>query len=67
MDVGMVEAWTRNVGDHVSRGEVIASIQTDKTTVEMEALVDGVLCEIVAEVGTEVPVGAVIAYIEGAL
>lgn len=65
MESGMVEAWLKSVGDEVSRGEVIAAIQTDKSTVEMEALADGVLVEIVVEPGVEAPVGAVIAFIEG--
>jgi len=61
---GTVAAWLKSVGDHVSRGDVIAEIETDKTTVQMEALSDGTLVEIVRLVGDEVPVGDVIAYLE---
>jgi pyruvate/2-oxoglutarate dehydrogenase complex dihydrolipoamide acyltransferase (E2) component len=43
---------------------VIAEIETDKATVEMEAFVSGKLVEIVHPVGDEVPVGEVIGYIE---
>ena len=52
------------MGDVVKRGEPIAEIETDKTTVEMEALVSGTLVEIVCEAGTEAAVGAVIAVVE---
>ena len=64
MDTGKIAAWLKNVGDPVERGEVIAEIETDKATVEMESLQAGTLVEIVAEVGSELPVGDVIAYIE---
>jgi pyruvate dehydrogenase E2 component (dihydrolipoyllysine-residue acetyltransferase) len=64
MDTGKIAAWLKNVGDPVERGEVIAEIETDKATVEMESLQSGTLVEIVAEVGSELPVGDVIAYIE---
>jgi pyruvate dehydrogenase E2 component (dihydrolipoamide acetyltransferase) len=64
MDTGKIAAWLKKVGDPVERGEVIAEIETDKATVEMESLQAGTLVEIVAEVGAELPVGDVIAYIE---
>jgi pyruvate dehydrogenase E2 component (dihydrolipoamide acetyltransferase) len=64
MDSGKIAAWLKKVGDPVERGEVIAEIETDKATVEMESLQAGTLVEIVAEVGSELPVGDVIAYIE---
>jgi pyruvate dehydrogenase E2 component (dihydrolipoamide acetyltransferase) len=64
MDTGKIAVWLKNVGDPVERGEVIAEIETDKATVEMESLQSGTLVEIVAEVGSELPVGDVIAYIE---
>ncbi len=64
MDTGKIATWLKKVGDPVERGEVIAEIETDKATVEMESLQAGTLVEIVAEVGSELPVGDVIAYIE---
>jgi pyruvate/2-oxoglutarate dehydrogenase complex dihydrolipoamide acyltransferase (E2) component len=51
-------------GDPVARGDVIAVIETDKAELDLEALASGVLVEIVHGVGTEVPVGETIAYIE---
>jgi pyruvate/2-oxoglutarate dehydrogenase complex dihydrolipoamide acyltransferase (E2) component len=66
MDSGVIHAWLKNVGDAVARGEPLAEIETEKTTIEMESLASGVLAEIVAEPGAEVAVGAVIAYLEAA-
>lgn len=64
METGRVAAWTKRVGDRVQRGDVIAEIETEKTTVEMEAPASGTLVEIVAEPGTELPVGTPIGYLE---
>lgn len=64
MEQGRLSAWLKRPGDAVTRGEAIAEIETDKTTIEMEALVTGTLVEIVCQDGAEAPVGAVIAYIE---
>ncbi len=64
METGRIAGWSKNVGDTVQRGEVIAEIETDKATVEMEALASGILVEIVHEAGAEVPVGEAIGYLE---
>lgn len=64
MNAGKIASWLKQVGSSVSRGEAIAEIETDKTTVEMEALASGTLVEIVHDVGAEVEVGTVVAYIE---
>ncbi len=64
MEVGTIAAWTRKVGDVVSRGDVLAEIETEKSTVEMEALAGGTLVEIVLEPGKEVPVGTVIGWLD---
>ena len=64
MEEGTVAAWLKEVGDTVGRGEVIAEIETDKTTVEMESLAAGTLAEIVCEAGSDAAVGAVIAVLE---
>ena len=65
MESGTVASWLVAVGDEVARGQPIAEIETDKTTVEMEALTSGTLVEIVCEAGGEAAVGAVIAVLEG--
>jgi pyruvate dehydrogenase E2 component (dihydrolipoamide acetyltransferase) len=64
METGTVSGWLKQVGDQISRGDVIAEIETDKSTVEMEATATGTLVEIVQGAGAEVAVGAPIAWLE---
>ncbi len=65
MTSAAVTAWLKQPGDHVSAGDAIVEVDTDKTTVEIEAPVSGVLREIVVAAGTEdVEVGAVLAVID---
>jgi pyruvate dehydrogenase E2 component (dihydrolipoamide acetyltransferase) len=64
MEEGTIQRWLKAVGDTVERGEPIAEIETDKTTVEMEAMVSGTLAEIVVDEGATAALGAVIAVIE---
>ena len=63
MREGTVVRWRKQEGEVVSRGDVIAEIETDKATVEMEAYSTGVLGKIVVEEGQTVPVGQLIAVI----
>jgi pyruvate dehydrogenase E2 component (dihydrolipoamide acetyltransferase) len=65
MEEGRVGNWLKRVGDRVERGEPLAEIETDKTTVEMEAMASGTLVEIVHDAGSDVAVGEVIAVLEG--
>mgnify|MGYP003415678910 CR=1 FL=1 len=64
MEVGTVAAWVKKVGDTVARGDVLAEIETEKSTVEMEATASGTLAEIVHDAGAEVAVGEPIAWLE---
>lgn len=64
MEEGKIITWLKAPGDGVQRGEAIAEIETDKATVEMEALATGTLTEIVAQEGHTVAIGGVIAYLE---
>ena len=64
MESGKVGGWLKKVGDEVARGDVIAEIETDKSTVEMEAMASGTLVEIVQDAGAEVAVGEPIGWIE---
>jgi pyruvate/2-oxoglutarate dehydrogenase complex dihydrolipoamide acyltransferase (E2) component len=64
MESGRVAGWTKQVGDQVARGDVVAEIETEKSTVEMESTASGTLVEIVADAGTELPVGEVIGYLD---
>ena len=61
MHEGKVVRWLKKEGEEVTRGEVIAEIETDKATVEYEAYTGGVMAKIVAEEGVAIPVGGLIA------
>ena len=63
MEEGQVVKWLRSEGDGVSRGDVIAEIETDKATMELTARGDGVLRAILVAEGGTAPVGEVIALI----
>lgn len=64
MEAGTIGSWLKQVGDRVSRGDAIAEIETEKSTVEMEATASGTLVEQTLAPGEEVPVGTVIGYID---
>ena len=64
MERGKIVSWSKQVGETVERGEVIAEVETDKTNVEMESLASGTLVEVTRAAGDEVPVGEVIGYLE---
>jgi len=66
MTEGRLISWKKRVGEQVSRGEVLAEVETDKANMELEAFVSGVLLEIRVEPGDMVPVGTVIAAIGAA-
>ena len=64
MTEGTLSNWLKSEGDAISPGDVIAEIETDKATMEVEAVDDGVLGKIVVPSGTEnVAVNAVIALL----
>ena len=63
MTEGVVAAWTKNVGDAVKSGEVLAEIETDKATMEFESFYDGVLLHIGVETGKAAPVNSILAVI----
>ena len=65
MTEGTLIAWKKKKGDHVSAGEVLAEIETDKATMEWESPEDGMLTEIYVEEGGKVNVGDRIAFIGG--
>jgi len=66
MEVGTVAKWLVKEGDEVSSGDILAEIETDKATMEFEAVDEGVITKILVEAGTgEVAVGTVIAEMAG--
>lgn len=60
---GLLLAWLKDEGDIVQQGDPLMEIETDKVTVEIEANASGKLVNVMAQVGEDVPVGEVIAYI----
>jgi len=60
MTEGLLGSWLKNVGDNISRGDVIAEVETDKATMGLESFDDGVLLERRVEAGATVPVGTVL-------
>jgi len=63
MTEGRVIQWLKKEGDRVQGGDVLASIETDKAEIELEAFGSGVLRKVLAEDGQTVPVGQVIGVI----
>src|ERR1700691_1613604 len=53
MTEGKIARWLKAEGDHVSPGDAIAEIETDKATMEVEAIDEGILAKIVIPEGTE--------------
>ena len=66
MEAGTLSKWLIKVGDQVNSGDVMAEIETDKATMEFEAVDEGIVTEILVAEGTEgVKVGTVIARLAG--
>ncbi|HEX4553281.1 MAG TPA: pyruvate dehydrogenase complex dihydrolipoamide acetyltransferase [Xanthobacteraceae bacterium] len=66
MEKGNLAKWLKKEGDKVKTGDILAEIETDKATMEYEAVDDGVLAKIVVPEGTaDVPVNQLIAVLAG--
>src|SRR5512141_1974970 len=66
MEKGNLTRWLKKEGDKIKSGDVIAEIETDKATMEYEAVDDGTLAKIVVPEGTQdVAVNSVIAVLAG--
>ncbi len=63
MTEGTLLKWLKQVGDSVQRGDILAEIETDKATVELEAYESGTILKQLASEGDVVPVGDVIALL----
>ena len=63
MSVGTLVKWHKNIGDSVQNGDILAEVETDKATMELENFDDGTLIEIFVGEGEEVPVGSPLAAI----
>src|SRR6185436_15509760 len=62
-ETGTLLRWLKAEGEAVTKGEPLMEVATDKTDVEIEAPVSGILRNVTAKEGDEVPVGQVIALI----
>src|SRR5947199_1312785 len=66
MEKGNLAKWLKKEGEKVKPGDVIAEIETDKATMEVEAVDEGTLAKIVVPEGTtDVPVNQLIAVLAG--
>jgi len=63
MSVGTVVKWYKSVGESVVNGDILAEIETDKATMELENFDDGVLLKLLAAEGDEVEIGKPLAVI----
>ena len=68
MEEGVIASWLKKVGDKVESGDILAEVETDKATMELESYEDGTLLYIGVDEGGSVPVEGVIAVVgeEGA-
>ena len=63
MREGQLVRWLKQPGDVVKRGEVVAEIESDKATVEVESFVEGTILTLLVNAGDWVPIGAPIAVV----
>src|SRR5215216_6530691 len=66
MQEGVLVRWVKNEGENVNKGDVLAEIETDKATVEVESSASGVVRKLLVEPGSVVPVGDPIAVVGSA-
>jgi pyruvate dehydrogenase E2 component (dihydrolipoamide acetyltransferase) len=66
MAEGTLVRWVRNEGENINKGDVLAEIETDKATVEVESSASGVVRKLLVDQGAVVPIGAPIAIIGSA-
>ncbi len=63
MEYAMILKWFKEIGDFVAKGDLLYEVETDKTTMQIESIDEGYLCEITAELNDEVAPGTVIAVL----
>ena len=66
MAEGLLVRWVKQVGENINKGDVLAEIETDKATVEVESSASGVVLSHIVEQGSIVPVNAPIAVVGAA-
>lgn len=65
MTEGTLIKWHKQVGDSVEIGDILAEVETDKATMEMEAFDEGTLTEILVNEGDKVSIGEILAVLDG--
>ena len=65
MTEGTLIKWHKKVGDAVEIGDILAEVETDKATMEMEAFDDGIITEILVQEGEKAVIGGIIAILNG--
>ena len=65
MTEGILIKWHKQVGDNIEIGDVLAEIETDKATMEMEAFDEGVLTDILVQEGEKAAIGGTLAILDG--
>ena len=63
MEEGVIAKWNVKEGDKVSSGDVIAEVETDKATMEVEVFDDGTILKILANEGDAIPLGGLMAVV----
>ena len=63
MTVGTLVKWLKKEGDAVKTGDMLAEVETDKATMELESFFDGTLLSIFVKAGSQVPLGAALCAI----
>ncbi len=65
MTEGTLIKWHKQVGDTVEIGDILAEVETDKATMEMEAFDDGVITDILIKEGEKATIGSILAVLDG--
>jgi pyruvate dehydrogenase E2 component (dihydrolipoamide acetyltransferase) len=63
MTEGKLVEWRKKTGERVAKGEIIAEVDTDKSTIEVESFQTGIIEQLITQPGERVPVGTVMAII----
>ena len=65
MTEGTLIKWHKQVGDSVEIGDILAEVETDKATMEMEAFDEGTITEILVQEGDKATIGGILAILDG--
>ena len=63
MTEGVVVSWEKQIGDKIERGDIVATVETDKAIMDVEVFREGYLSGPIAPADSTIPVGEAIAYL----